>query len=343
MTIASIVLIDKIIPHTNADALELAQVKGWQCVVKINEFKAGELAVYVEIDTWIPHSIAPFLSKGQSPRLYEGIIGERLRTVKLRGELSQGLLLPLSVLPADLAVYEHLDVTDVLGILKWHAPVPTALNGEVWPWPSMIPKTDQENIQNIYAEMMELNETKWIIEEKLDGSSCTLYTKQDGTVGVCSRNWEIKQNEANANNSFILAAQRSGLLDALPKLHHHIALQAELCGPGIQGNPYKLDQVQLFIFDIYLIDYKRYAPYEERQTLLESLQEVCKQKIIQVPKIGITKIGLLSLSELLLTSDGRSELGNTQREGLVFKALNLHDGQVPSFKVVSNQFLLKQR
>jgi RNA ligase (TIGR02306 family) len=96
--LATIDKISAIRPHPNADAIELATVRGWQVVVKKSEFKEGDLCVYCEIDSWIPAEIAPFLSKGKEPRLYKGIKGERLRTIKLRNEFSQGLILPISVL-----------------------------------------------------------------------------------------------------------------------------------------------------------------------------------------------------------------------------------------------------
>ncbi len=96
--LATIGTIDQILPHPNADRLELAKVRGWQVVVKIGEFKAGDKVIYLEVDSWVPTEIAPFLSKGQKPRMYNGIKGERLRTIKLRNELSQGLILPISIL-----------------------------------------------------------------------------------------------------------------------------------------------------------------------------------------------------------------------------------------------------
>lgn len=85
-------------PHNNADTLELAMVKGWQVVVKKGAFQPGDKVIYISIDSWVPTEIAPFLSKGKEPRVYKGVRGERLRTVKLRQEISQGIILPLSVL-----------------------------------------------------------------------------------------------------------------------------------------------------------------------------------------------------------------------------------------------------
>jgi RNA ligase (TIGR02306 family) len=93
--LASIRRIADIQPIEGADAIVVATIDGWKVVVKKSEFKVGDLAVYFEIDSWVPHDLAPFLSKGNEPREYGGVKGERLRTIKLRGTTSQGLLLKL--------------------------------------------------------------------------------------------------------------------------------------------------------------------------------------------------------------------------------------------------------
>ena len=96
--LATLARIESLTKHPNADQLELATVRGWQVVVRKGEFQAGDKVIYLEVDSWVPTEIAPFLSKGQEPRMYKGIKGERLRTIKLRNELSQGLILHISVL-----------------------------------------------------------------------------------------------------------------------------------------------------------------------------------------------------------------------------------------------------
>lgn len=93
--LATLATIEDIHPHNNADSLELAKVRGWQICVKKGEFNPDEKVIYLEIDSWVPTEIAPFLSKGKEPRVYNGIKGERLRTIK---EISQGLILPMSIL-----------------------------------------------------------------------------------------------------------------------------------------------------------------------------------------------------------------------------------------------------
>lgn len=143
--LASIQKIDKILEHPNADKLEIAVVNGWKTIIKKDEFKVGDLIIYCEIDSWIPHEVAPFLTRGSDePKEYGGIKGQRLRTIKLRGHISQGLVLPLSTLKnSDYTVGD--DVTEELGIIKWERPQPASLSGDTkGNFPSYIRKTNQE-------------------------------------------------------------------------------------------------------------------------------------------------------------------------------------------------------
>lgn len=157
--LASIKPITYIKPIEGADAIECAIVDGgWPVVVKKGEYKVGDVAIYLEIDSWVPHELAPFLSKGQEPREYNGVKGERLRTVKLRGQVSQGLLLPTTILdekglwPLAGDPVGH-DLTAQLGIQKWEPPIPAQLQGTMkGNFPHFIPKTDQERCQNLRKE-----------------------------------------------------------------------------------------------------------------------------------------------------------------------------------------------
>lgn len=149
--LATIRRISELNPIPKADAIEVATVDGWKAVVKKGDFKVGDLAIYLEVDSWVPYELAPFLSKDKEPKEYNGVKGERLRTIKLRGQLSQGLLLPIDVAyDEDPPDYDHVflegdDVTELLGIQKWERPVPAQLAGLMkGSFPSFIPKTDQE-------------------------------------------------------------------------------------------------------------------------------------------------------------------------------------------------------
>jgi RNA ligase (TIGR02306 family) len=346
--LATIRKIDEIRSIEGADAIEAAVVGGWTVVVKKNEFAAGDLAVYLEIDSWVPTELAPFLSKGQEPREYNGVRGERLRTVKLRGQVSQGLLLPMSVLNWDTNSIDTddigIDVSDELGIQKYEAPVPAQLAGQVrGNFPGFISKTDQERIQNLTAELREWQDNPqftWEVTEKLDGSSMTVYVR-DEDEGVCSRNLDLKPDEAN---SFWGVAIREDLIAKIRSTGRNLALQGELIGEGIQKNPYNIRGQDFRLFDIYDIDRGDYMSPLERRVFAET------HGIKQVPLIMIEYVidGVAHIVQtngsgvqgLLTIADGKSALNvKTAREGLVFKC-NTFGG--PSFKAISNKWLLNE-
>lgn len=355
--LATVETISEIKTHGNADALELAMVRGWQVVVRKGEFQPGDKVIYLEIDSWVPNEIAPFLSKGQEPRVFEGVKGERLRTIKLRGEISQGLILPAGTINPSLVNdwADGSDLTEVLGVIKWEPPISAQLAGQVeGNFPSFIRKTDQERVQNCFSEMAFLDNhqhggIRWIVEEKLDGSSCTVFVnfKRDVAeglyeVGICSRNFELKINEENKDNTFIKTVAEAGYLDQIHKLGQSIAVQGELCGPGIQGNKYKLERPTLFVFDVFLIDKHRYATREERWEILQSLMTL-GVKVDQVPHLGSTQIPG-SIQECLTMAEGNSKINpQAKREGIVFKTQDVIEGQVVSFKAISNAFLLQEK
>lgn len=355
--LASIREITEIRPIPDADAIECAYVGGWPVVVKRGDFNPGDLAVYFEIDSWIPHNLAPFLSKGKEPREYNGVMGNLLRTVKFRGQVSQGLLLKFSDIPqsvwaselpnGDLCRFDEArweegqDVTLELGIQKWEAPVPACLAGQVrGNFPSFIPKTDQERCQNIVSEIFETHKGEsYEVTLKLDGSSCTIYAK-DGDIGVCSRNLDLEETEGN---SLWQAARKQLLIEALTKLQAvgmgNFALQMELIGEGIQGNQEKIKGQRLYLFDVYNIDKQAYLNPVERQRLLDSLLDAgadLEHAPVLDPSLRVTD-RFNTVEELLAFADGPSLNPSAKREGLVFKS---NESQF-SFKVISNQWLLK--
>lgn len=331
----------------NADKICAYRVDGWWVVDSVGKYNVGDLVVYLEIDSWVPNSIAPFLSKGKEPKEFEGVKGERLRTVKLRGFTSQGLLLPLSILGKPEEIFPinddsiGADVTQDLCILKYEKPLPAALAGTAkGNFPSFIPKTDQPRIQNCTRNFEKWVEagTVWEITEKLDGSSMTVYLKideldEEGTpkYGVCSRNLDLKKDEFN---SFWEAAIKENLIWKIASTGRSLAIQGELVGEGIQGNPYKLTGRQFFCFDIWDIDNQKYLLPEERRQLCFDLD------IQHVPYFGRSLLGGLfaSQSDVLADADGTSVVGaKPAREGLVYKSETEHD---VSFKAISNAWLL---
>ena len=335
---ATVRKIDEIRPIKDADAIEAAVIGGWVVVIKKGEFKAGDLAVYLEIDSWVPHAIAPFLSKGQEPREYNGVKGERLRTVKLRGQVSQGLLLPIeTAFPGSDHRFwwsqVNVDISERLGIQKWEAPIPAQLAGDVeGVFPTVIPKTDQERIQNLTEELKTWQSNSaftWEVTEKLDGSSMTVFVHGE-REGVCSRNWALKET---AGNTLWSVARRERLIEKVRQTGRNLALQGELIGEGIQGNPYKIKGQDFLLFDIYDIDRGEYLGPFERRVFADT------HGIKHVPVLATEMVIEEWVTGLLTMADGVSTLNpKTNREGLVFKC-NTFGG--PSFKTISNRWLIK--
>lgn len=344
---ASIRSIDNIEPITGADSIEVATVGGWKVVVKKGEFKTNDLVVYLEIDSWVPTSLAPFLSKGKEPKVFNGVEGERLRTVKLRGQISQGLLLPIDCTTISdgegnvISVSEGDDVTEFLGIQKWERPLPTQLQGQAkGNFPSFIRKTDQERCQNLQKNIfVDWKDLEWEISLKLDGSSLTGYYN-NGETGICSRNLELKDNDENSGNSFIQTFNSSGLKDAIKSIGRNVAVQGEMMGEKIQGNRENLTGTILFIFDVFDIDNQQYMTPQDR---LEFINLLFKNGYtgdiapILNSKTTLHNIGISNITDLLSFADGES-INNPVREGVVFKCVT--NGDI-SFKAISNKFLLK--
>ena len=330
---ASIRVIDKIEPIEGADAIETAVIGGWKVVVKKGEFAVGGTAVYLEIDSWVPTELAPFLSKGKEPREFNGVKGERLRTIKLRGQLSQGLLLDLdTALPFTNSFQDGDDVSEVLNIQKWERPMNAQLAGMArGNFPSLIPKTDQERVQNLVKEIASAGDMEFEVTEKLEGSSMTCYLI-DGVFGVCSRNLDLKET---ADNTFWQVARE---LDIEAKMRDtgpdaQFAIQGELIGPGIQGNIYKLSKPEFHVFDVYNIQAGDYLTPVFRRALIQ------RMGLKHVPVIWSTW-KLSEVDSILAQAEGRAWLNKDQeREGIVFKQVN---GGM-TFKAISNKYLLGEK
>jgi len=336
--LATIRAINSLIPIKDADQIELAKIDGWQVVIKKGEFESGDLCAYFEIDSWIPTEIAPFLSKGKKPSTFNNVPGERLRTIKLKGQLSQGLAIPLHQLSEETVDFctsidwndpTGIDLTEHLNIQLYEKPVPAQLTGLTkGNFPSFIYKTDQERIQNIPDDVFEMWKTDtWEVTEKLDGSSMTIYLNKD-EFGICSRNLELKLDQTG--NTFVDVGKQYEA--ALRQWNLNIAIQGELIGPGIQGNKYGLTKHEYRVFDIFDINNQKYFTPSGRHEAVSLLN------IPHVPIIGNTTLKTATKESLLELAEGLSFLNSSQREGLVFK--NHNSG---SFKAISNKWLLNAK
>jgi RNA ligase (TIGR02306 family) len=336
--LATIKKITDINPIEGADKIELVTVGGWKVVVaKDVGHKVGDLVVYCEIDSFLPiREEFEFLRKSSYKKMSDGTEGFRLKTIRLRGQISQGLILPIVVLnPPDTNIYitpfEGLDVTEMLGIVKYEPPIPAELAGKVKGlFPSFLRKTDEERIQNLTSEYEEFKKRKFYVTEKLDGSSSTFYFN-DGVFGVCSRNLELLETEGN---SFWKVARELDLENKMKDFGINISIQGEIIGEGIQGNPYKIRGQTVRFFNLFDIDLQEYHSFSMMKTTLTGMG------LETVPVVDEYFTLPDSVGELLNYADNKSLLNpNFDREGVVIRTL---DRKV-SFKVISNKFLLNEK
>lgn len=333
--LATIRKVSEILPIDGADAIEIAVVDGWKVVTKKGEYKPGDLCVYCEIDSFLPiREEFEFLRKSSYKKMGDQE-GFRLRTIKLRGQVSQGLLVSLSIFgDFSWTAYEGLDVTERLGIVKYEPPIPAELAGKVkGNFPSFLRKTDEERVQNLtkeYEEWKLQSKHQFYATEKLDGSSATYYFN-NGVFGVCSRNLELLETE---ENTFWKVARQLDLEEKLRSYGKNISIQGELIGEGIQGNPYKIKGQTVRVFNVFDIDTQSYYGLPGLLTVCEDL------KLETVPVLDKTFMLPDTVENLLSYADAKSQLNpNFDREGVVIRSLD----RTISFKVISNKFLLNEK
>lgn len=332
--LATVRKIKQIKEHPNADRLELAIVDGWQCIIEKGRYKTGEKVIYCEIDSFLPiKEEFEFLRKSSYKKM-GGHEGFRLKTIRLRGELSQGLILPLSLLLPESNFEIGQDVTEMLGIQKYEPPIPAQLVGEIVGYfPSFIKKTDEERVQNL-PDLSFFEKRDWYISEKLDGTSCTIFFNK-GEFGVCSRNLQLKED---LNNTYWKIAKKYSLKEKMQILNDseetNFAIQGEIVGEGIQGNKYNIKGQDFFVFNIFDIDIQEYVSKDDMEYIAGQLG----LKI--VPRVNEILVDF-NVDSLLKMADGKSVLNkDTWREGLVF--VSDYPNRV-SFKVISNKFLEKEK
>jgi RNA ligase (TIGR02306 family) len=352
--LATIERITSLSPIPDADAIEVAQVLGWKVVVKKGEFTEGQLCVYCQIDSLMPQRPEFEFLKSNN---------YRIRTVKLRGQISQGICFPLDILkqgdwdfglmriPAGekpiycirniktdllsggLDLVEGADVSEILGIEKYEAPIPAELAGDAkGGFPSFMQITDEDRIQILPHIPIQYAGQPFITTEKLDGSSCSFFWKS-GLFGVCGRNYEYYESPTNSMWKF---ARQNFLEEKLGVLGRNLALQGEIIGEGIQKNKYKIKGQTVRFFRMFDIDKYEYLPYLE-------MEELCRElKIITVPILDRHYILPGSVDEILAYAQGKSFLNpQSEREGVVFVRYEVQNQGRLSFKAISNKYLLK--
>lgn len=332
--------ISNIRPIDGADKIEVATVDNWDIVVKKGEHKIGETVVYFEIDSFLPidNPNFEFLKKSCYRKLSDGTEGLRIRTIKLRGQLSQGLIMPLSILNSNENPHSGIwevgdDVSEYLNVIKYEPPLPAELNGEaVGNFPSFISKTDEERIQNLTDKYDEYKKYKYFASEKADGTSSTFFLN-NGNFGVCSRNYQLV---INYENTFGRIIKNLDIERKLRELNRNLAIQGEIIGEGVQGNKYKLRGQKLLAYNIFDIDKYEYISKEEMIKLCNLLD------FEMVPIIYMDFVLPDSINDLLKIATGISKINpnvSVFREGLVW--VSLDSPKRISFKTISNEFLIE--
>lgn len=338
-----------------AEKIVLAHIKGWQCVVKKGEFKEGDWGLYFEVDSFLPVTDArfEFLRKGCYKKMGEKE-GFRLKTIKLRGTISQGLLLPLKEFNEFIpfAPFVGEDLSESLGVIKYEPPIPAQLTGiQKGNFPGYIPKTDAERIENLPEIFSKYPDMDFEVTEKLNGTSCTIFYNDcqfDCQFGICSRNLELCDTP---ENTLWNVARKHNLQEKMVTLNRNLAIQGEMCGEGINKNPLKLQGQELFVFDIYDIYKQEYLDPKER------IKMVIELGLEHVPIISMSEKTLIdiailqgisptmnSMSKLIQRSNGKSKINpDAKREGLVYKSYQKDKhGNRMRFKTISREFLLTE-
>jgi RNA ligase (TIGR02306 family) len=347
-TLASIQTVNAAEPIPNADAIEKIRVLGWWVVVKKGEFKPGDKVVYCEIDSLLPETADfEFLrancykpAQTDSTGAVTMPAGFRIKTIKLRGQVSQGICFPLSVLPASAPTDEGADVTDVLAVRKWEPPQTVGMGGRVkGTFPGFLPKTDETRVQVLEQVIARHRGREFYLTEKLDGTSFTAFVRE-GEFGVCSRNMLL--DTTDEASVLVRVARRLGLEERLRALGaacgFEVAIQGEVIGPGVQQNKYGLKEVTLRLFNVFDVSAYRFLNHAD------VVAAVAEMGLETVPQLGAVVLNH-TVDELVALSEGTSVLNaKAQREGIVLRPLvEVEDDYLGrlSFKAINPKFLLK--
>ena len=337
-----VVEVGDIVPIAKADAIEAAKIGGWSAVVKKGVHAKGSRAVYFEIDTFLPEGNPAwqFLVDAH-PSEHQGQRGHALRTVRLRGQISQGLLLSFAELGLDEseALAPGFDPAERFGARKYEEPLPPDLEKVARGMlPTAVPRTKQDRIQNLESEFAqwqgsgELGSATWEVTEKLEGASCT-FAWLDGELHACSHRVDYLRSDSN---EFWRSAKDLGIEEKCRAEFgaRSFALQGELVGPGMEGNVYGLAERRFLVYEAVDLDQGRKLLPSERRGLCDRLG---------IPHVPVIATGLAlspsqSMAQLLAAADGESAFApGHRREGEVYKCEQ--DAEL-SFKAISNEYLV---
>lgn len=346
--LASVQKILKLEPIEGADRIELAHVLGWNVVVKKGEFSEGDLCVYFEIDSFLPIEEKYEFLRSSSYKNSE-LLGEgfRLKTQKLRGQISQGLVLPMSAFP-EIKPEENLDVTEILGIKKWEIPERASTGGTIiGELPKSVPHTDETRIQANPALLDEFKGLEYYITTKMDGSSHSISLDENG-FHVTGHNYEYKDDGASDFYKFIKERGYEENLRYWMRNHLNIkslAFQGEFCAPGIQGNKLKLKKPEWYVFTV-LVNGERVG-LDEMAHIVSYSNFDGQHRIEMVPNEERGNCLLEkypTVEALLKRAEGEYPNGG-KKEGIVIRptepVFSKTIGAELSIKVINNKYLLK--
>lgn len=340
--LASVQYVHEVSPIPGADRIELAHVLGWQCVVKKGEFKKGDLGIYFEIDSFLPvREEFEFLRSScfkNSEILGEGF---RLRTMKFRGQISQGLLLPLNAFP-DIPAEVGTDITEILGVRKWEIEERATTGGTIiGSLPPDVPHTDETRIQAMPELLHEFRGKEYYISTKMDGSSHSISIDESG-FHVTGHNYEYKDDGSSSFFEFIKSKNYRAGMEKYMAVHgvKTLTIQGEFCAPGIQRNRLKLTKPKWYVFTVRV---------NGSRVGLNQMQEVAEA--IGAPMVPIEEEGIdlpakyPTVEALLHRAEGSYPNGGP-KEGIVIRTTEpefctLISGPL-SMKIVSNKYLLKE-
>jgi len=347
--LASIQLVGPIYDHQNAHSLVLVNILGWQIVTRKDEVEPDQPVVYLEIDSLLDPE-ANWLSEGFVSKAGKKQGRFHVRTIRIRGEYSQGLIVPLNQfedgLRQRLEKYPAgYNVTEILGVSKY---VPPLIKGKMTgkryvtgQFPShMVCKTEELRVQSNPHLLDLLVGRPAYAAVKMDGTSVTYLIDDHDEFVVCSRNYSLKRPDdiskfTQAQPYWPVAYQYSieRLLRSYQENHDmRLAIQGEICGPSFMRNLIGLKTNRLYVFNIVSIDNHRKLNYQ--QTV-----KVCKELGLEmVPVVEIyDSFPGTTIPELLKMSEGKYTGTKNPREGLVFRSQD----QLLSFKVINNSYLIK--